>query len=77
MFRYDSPKTDITTDATLFPSLTSWGRVRAEIDISATREIVSDFTFILSFYDSYDNEPPDEGAAKNDYGVVTSVGWTF
>jgi hypothetical protein len=77
VFRYDYPKTDITTDATLFPSLSSWGRVRAEIDISASREIVSDFTVVLSFYDSYDNDPPDEDAEKNDYGVVTSMGWTF
>ncbi|HET9251612.1 MAG TPA: DUF481 domain-containing protein [Candidatus Eisenbacteria bacterium] len=77
IFRYDFPKTDITTDATVYPSLTSWGRVRAEIDISASREIVSDFTFVLSFYDSYDSDPPAEGATRNDYGIVTSVGWTF
>jgi hypothetical protein len=77
LFRYDYPKTDITTEAIVYPSLTSWGRVRAEIDISASREIVSDFTFVLSFYDSYDSNPPDEGATRNDYGIVTSVGWTF
>jgi hypothetical protein len=77
IFRYDYPKTDVTTDVTAYPSLTTGGRVRAEIDISASREIVSDFTFVLSFYESYDSEPPDEGAEKNDYGVVTSLGWTF
>ena len=77
VFRYDYPKTDITTDATVYPSLTDWGRVRAELDISASREIVSDFTVVLSFYDSYDSDPPDEGATRNDYGVVTSLGWTF
>jgi hypothetical protein len=77
VFRYDYPKTDITTEVTVYPGLTTWGRVRAEIDISASREIVSDFTFVLSFYESYDNEPPDEGAAKSDYGIVTSAGWTF
>ena len=38
---------------------------------------MSDFTVVLSFYDSYDSDPPDEAANKNDYGVVTSVGWTF
>ena len=77
LFRYDYPKTDVTTEATVFPGLTTWGRLRAEVDISASREIVSDFTFVLSFYDSYDSDPPDEGATRNDYGVVTSVGWTF
>ena len=77
VFRYDYPKTDITTEATVYPSLNAWGRLRAEVDISASREIVSDFTFVLSFYDSYDSDPPDEGATRNDYGIVTSMGWTF
>lgn len=76
-FRYDYPKTDITLDATLYPSLTTAGRLRSEIDISASREIVSDLTFVLSFYHSYDNKPSDPEAHKTDYGIVTSLGWTF
>jgi hypothetical protein len=48
-----------------------------ELDISASREIVKDFTIVLSLYDSYDNEPVDPTAPHNDYGLVTSVGWTF
>jgi hypothetical protein len=76
-FRYDYPKTDITVDATLYPSLTTSGRLRSEIDISASREIVSDLTFVLSFYHSYDNKPLDPDAVKTDYGIVTSLGWTF
>jgi hypothetical protein len=76
-FRYDYPKTDITLDATVYPSLTTSGRVRTEIDISASREIVSDLTFVLTFYHSYDNKPLDPDAHKTDYGIVTSVGWTF
>jgi hypothetical protein len=51
--------------------------VRSEVNISASREIVKDFTFILSFYDSYDSKPPDPSAVKNDLGLVTSFGWTF
>ncbi len=77
VFRYDYPKTDITSAVTVYPSLSSWGRVRSEIDISASREIVRDFTVVLSFYDSYDSDPPDPTATKNDYGLVTSLGWTF
>ncbi|MCI0451670.1 MAG: DUF481 domain-containing protein [Candidatus Latescibacteria bacterium] len=77
VFRYDYPKTDVTTEAVVYPGLTTWGRVRAEIDISASREVVKDFTIVLSFYDSYDSDPSDPTAAKNDYGLVTSLGWTF
>jgi hypothetical protein len=77
LFRYDYPKTDITSEITIYPSLTSWGRVRSELDISASREIVPDFTVTLSFYDSYDSNPLDPTAVTNDYGIVTSLGWTF
>src|SRR5262249_40679276 len=76
-FRYDSPKTDITVDATMYPSLSTAGRVRTEIDISASREIVKDLTFVLTFYHSYDNKPLDPSAAKTDYGIVSSLGWKF
>lgn len=77
VFRYDYPKTDITTELTVYPSLTSWGRIRAEVDISASREIISDLKFVLTLYDSYDNEPSDPTADHNDYGLVTSLGYTF
>lgn len=76
-FRYDYPKTDITVQATVYPGLSSWGRVRSEVDISASREIVKDLTIVLTFYDSYDSDPSDPTAQKNDYGLVTSLGWTF
>ena len=62
MFRYDYPKTDITTEITVYPSLSDWGRLRSELDISASREIVKDFTVVLSFYDSYDSDSPDPTA---------------
>ncbi len=77
VFRYDYPKTDITTELTVYPSLSDWGRVRGEFDISASREIIKDFTLVLSFYDSYDSDPLDPAAEKNDYGLVLSLGWTF
>jgi hypothetical protein len=77
VFRYDYPKTDITTEFTLYPSLTSWGRLRGELDISASRELVPDFKFTLTLYDSYDNEPADPTADHNDYGLVAGLGYTF
>ena len=76
-FRYDYPKTDITLGGTVFPGLSSWGRVRTDVDVSATRELISDLTVVLTFYHSHDNEPLDPDASRSDYGLVTSVGWTF
>jgi len=77
LFRYDYPKTDITLDATVYPSLTTSKRYRTEIDVSASREIVKDLTIVLTFYHSYDSHPLDPDAHKTDYGLVSSLGWTF
>jgi hypothetical protein len=38
---------------------------------------VSDFYLDLSFYQSYDSDPPDVAAEKTDYGVITSLGYSF
>jgi len=77
MFRYDSPKLSLSEDFAVYPSLSNSGRVRLELDIDASHEIMKDFTVTLSFYDSYDNDPPNPTAATNDYGLVASMGWTF
>jgi hypothetical protein len=61
----------------VLPSISNWPRTRADFNAQVRREIVTDFTVNFSGYTSYDSEPPTEGAAKNDYGVVLSVGWTF
>jgi hypothetical protein len=76
MFRLDSPKTDVTLELTILPSLTESGRVRGEATVSARHEIVSDLFFEISLYDSYDNRAP-EGADANDWNVATSLGYSF
>ena len=76
MFRLDSPKTNIDISLTLLPSLTESGRWRGEAEVSARHEIIDDLFFEVSLYDSYDNRPP-EGAASNDWNVVTSLGYSF
>jgi hypothetical protein len=75
-FRYDTPKTNISTSFVTVPSLNVSGRVRSDLDVILSREIVTDFTVGTTVYYSYDSKPPEEGA-KNDYGIVTSLGYTF
>jgi len=75
-FTYDTPKTTLTTSLTVFPSLTASGRVRASLDFALRRELITDLFIELSVYDSYDSKPPEDGA-ENDYGIVTSLGYTF
>jgi hypothetical protein len=76
-FTYDTPKTNFTTTFVLYPSLNVGGRIRADTDITLSREIVSDFTVGLTLYDSFDNKPPGENATKHDVGVTLSIGWVF
>jgi putative salt-induced outer membrane protein YdiY len=75
-FTYDTPKTRLRTSFTVYPSLTESGRVRTELDVGLSHELIEDLFIELSVYDTYDNEPPAEGE-KNDYGIVTSLGYTF
>jgi len=77
LFRYNSPKSDITSSLSVFPNLTTWGRVRLQFDTSAKHEVFSDFFLSVSVYDSYDSDPPVEATGHNDYGFVTSVGWSY
>jgi putative salt-induced outer membrane protein YdiY len=75
-FTYDTPKTTLTTSLTVFPSLTESGRVRSQLDFALRRELITDLFVEISVYDSYDSEPPEEGET-NDWGIVTSLGYTF
>jgi hypothetical protein len=77
IFRYDFPETDIGGALTLLPSLTQSGRVRAEGDLRAKYEFVDDLYFEFKVYGSYDSEPPSEDTEQSDYGVVTSLGYSF
>lgn len=76
-FTYDTPKTNISTGLYLYPSLSQWGRARLELNGQLNREIVKDFTVGFTIYDSYDSNPPTEGARTNDVGLSLTIGWTF
>jgi hypothetical protein len=77
VFKYKSPKTDFLMRVALFPSLTNSGRVRSESDVTLRQELIKDFFWDLTGYLSYDSRPPNEEAATNDYGLTTSLGYTF
>lgn len=76
-YKLYSPKLDFYTQLIVSPSLTVGGRVRAEFEAKCKMELIKDFFWSLSFYDSYDSKPLGETDEKHDYGVTTGVGWTF
>jgi hypothetical protein len=50
---------------------------RLQFDAGARREILKDLFLALSIYDTFDSKPPNPDAARNDVGIVMSVGWSY
>ena len=77
IFDFSTPKVSLSATGVYYPSMTESGRYRTTLNLSLRREIISDFYVDVSFYQSYDNQPPDVSAEKSDYGVTTSLGYSF
>jgi hypothetical protein len=76
-FRYDSPEASFDVTWNLLPSLTESGRVRSEGRLRTRYEIASDLFFEVSLYGTYDSDPGEEANSNSDYGLVTSLGYSF
>jgi len=76
-YTYDGRKTMLDISANYYPSLSQAGRHRLQLDSSLNRDLVKDLVVSLSFYVTFDSDPPQEGAARTDVGIVTSIGWSF
>ena len=75
-FYHDTPKTDLTVEADLYPSFTDGDRIRFEGNVSARQEIVKDLFIKLEYYESRDSKPPAGANSKEDRGIVFSIEWT-
>ena len=72
----DSPS--ISASADIFTDLGSGTRRnRANLDFILGWKLFHDFTLNFQVTNSYDSDPPGEGASKNNLVVVTSVAYTF
>jgi hypothetical protein len=77
LFRFNDPEIDISTYINFYPSLTTSGRYRLEYQAKARIELFDDFYFGLTFYDNFDSKPLDPTAANNDWGITTSIGYSW
>jgi hypothetical protein len=59
------------------PVLTGESRYRIEAAASFSQELVHDFNFAVSPYYSFDSRPPRPSLNDEDWGWISSVGWTF
>ncbi len=74
---FDDPTVDLSVGLSVFPSITESGRTRAQFDINLRWELIADLFWDLSYYNTFDSDPPSGTESTNDYGVVTSLGWSF
>ena len=63
-YAYDSPKTNFDFAIQYFPSLSNWGRQRAQIDLSIKREIFKNFFVGLNGFDTFDSQPPNRRGSQ-------------
>ncbi len=76
-FYYSTPKMYIDASFYVYPSLSDWGRVRMEFDVTNSFELFKDFFLGLNLYDNFDNRPPKGATSINDYGINITVGFEF
>ena len=80
-WRFTSPERSLDTYVTLYPSISNAyrGRLRAETRTTFKLELARDLFWSLELYGNFDNGKglnvvPDEDW---DYGVTTSLGWSY
>lgn len=76
-WRFADPERSFDTTLSVYPSLTDFGRVRADMRSTFRLEFFKDLFWSMEFYANYDNQPLSEDAEKADYGIVTGLGWSY
>jgi hypothetical protein len=77
LYTYGRHETSFTAKATLLPSLTIDNRVRINLEANFKREFFKDFYFGIGAFETYDSNPQGVDARKNDFGIDSSLGWSF
>jgi hypothetical protein len=75
--QYRHPRIDIFSGIDMYPSFTIPGRYRYEYDLDIRFEIVTDLFLDLNVYGSYDSKHPPDNSYKSDYGLITSISYSF
>ncbi len=67
----------LTTRLTAHPNLVQTGRYRIEYDSSARVPLVAGFSWKVSLFDRFDSDPPSNDVQRNDYGMASTLGFSF
>lgn len=76
-FRFAAPERDIDVRLNVFPSLTDFGRIRADFRTTLTIEITGDLDWALEGFYRFDSDPLSEDGDRTDYGITTLLKYSF
>lgn len=76
-YRFEKPKITISTAQAVYFGVNQSGRIRQDGDFKVSWKIITDFSFNLNLYHSYDSRSPTTQQKALDYGVVFSLGYEF
>lgn len=77
LFKFHNPEIKVNLDWTIYQSFNVSNRIRHVGNIKVKFEVFSDFYFDVTFYENFDNVPPDASAANEDFGITTSISYSF
>ncbi|MCG8307619.1 MAG: DUF481 domain-containing protein [Cytophagales bacterium] len=77
VFRYSDPEIDITSYFDVYPSFTVADRYRTDLDVKFKFEIFNDIYLGFTFYHNLDTKPPEAAQSTSDWGITTSIGYSF
>jgi hypothetical protein len=75
-FQFADPELDFSTQLTVFVSLTNFGRVRPEFNLTLSWEVFNDVDVGIRGYVQGDTDP-GEGARNIDYALTTTFGYSW
>ena len=76
-YKYTDPEINITTYVNTYPNFTTSGRYRVNYYLDAKVEVISDFNVGINIYYNFDSKPISVHAARDDYGIATTISYTF
>ncbi len=76
-FKFTNPEIHITTYLNAYPNFTTSSRWRVNYSLDAMVEIINDFYVGVNFYYDFDNKPVSTDASTNDYGITSTISFSF
>ena len=76
LHRVPEPEAHVRFTTNIYPLIDDLSSFRSDSNLSFRKEFFEDLFFDLSVYYTYISDPPD-GAEKDDYGIITSLGYSF